>query len=219
MKRQALGWIALSLATCCGLVPAVEATTFLTEADFLAAVVNPTTVSFDQFDVGSPPEGPLQLGDVTVTPTSSVNPLIFGPGPFGFTTNFLSITVQRDINQVVISFPAGTLAAGVKIASPSEFPVTLTSTYAAAPPETVTISSTEEFVFVGFADPSGLQSIRISSEPQVGGIPIVNIGDISYGPGPSLIEVPALSEIGLAALSLMLLLAAWRMLRRPAASP
>ena len=213
MKTRALGWIALTLVMFCWRVPVAEALTFSTEAEFLQAVVSPTTVSFDLFSVGFHPLSTLQLGDVSVTLTNSGTAPIFGPGPFGFTTNFLSVDVQDGNNNVVISFPAGTKAAGIKLAS--VFPVTVTATYVAAAAETVTFSGSQ-VSFLGFADPSGLQSITLSSPFTPSLTPIVNVGDITYASQlfASVIEVPTLSEVGLLLLALGLLLAGWRTLRR-----
>ena len=208
-KKSALGWGALALAVCGWTVPAAHALTFTDEAEFLQAVVNPTTVSFDLLSVGVTPPSPFQLGDVSVELTSSPG-LIFGPGPFGFTTNFLSVGVKDDANNVVISFPAGTTAAGMKLVS--VFPVTVTATYGDSGTETVTFSASE-VSFLGFADGSGLQSIRISSpltpSPDV---PIVNLGDITYASALQIVAIPTLSEAGLLLLALALLVAGWRML-------
>ena len=209
-KSAALRWGALALAVCGWTVPAAHALTFTDEAEFLQAVVNPTTVSFDLLSVGVPPPSPFQLGDVSVELTVSSSGLIFGPGPFGFTTNFLSVGVKDDANNVVISFPAGTTAAGMKLVS--VFPVTVTATYGDSGTETVTFSASE-VSFLGFADGSGLQSIRISSpltpSPD---IPIVNLGDITYASALQIVAIPTLSEAGLLLLALALLVAGWRML-------
>ena len=216
LKTKALTGVALALAVACWTVPAAEARTFSTEAEFLAAVAGTTTVSFNPFSVGFLPQTTLQLGDVTVTLTNSGSSPIFGPGPFGFTTNFLSTDVQDGANNVVITFPAGTQAAGMKIVS--VFPVTVTATYLDTGTETVTFSSSQ-VAFLGFADGSGLQSIQISS-PLAANTPIVNVGDITYASeltGSSAVEVPTVSEIGLLLLTLGLLLAGWRMLRAPVA--
>lgn len=215
MKTRALGWVALTLATFCWRVPAAEALTFSTEAEFQQAVVSPTTVSFDLFSVGFHPPT-LQLGDVSVTSTNAGASPIFGPGPFGFTTNFLSAGVQDGDNNVVISFPAGTKAAGIKLVS--VFPVTVTATYVAAAAETVTFSGSQ-VAFLGFADPSGLQSITISSPFTPSLTPIVNVGDITYASQlfASVIEVPTLSEVAFLLLALALLLAGWRTLKRDVA--
>lgn len=216
MKTRALRGIALAVILSCWAKTA-GAATFSTEAGFLQAVVNPTTESFNQFSVGFLPQTTLQLGDVTVALTNAGSSPIFGPGPFGFTTNFLSASAQEGHSEIVISLPAGTQAAGMQIVS--VLPVTLTATYAGAPSETVNFSSSE-VAFVGFAHASGLLSITISSAPNPNFTPIVNVGNITYASqlsGPAL-EIPTLSEIGLLLLGVSLLLAAWRMLRKPARS-
>jgi hypothetical protein len=203
----------LILAACFGSAPAAEAVTFSDEAAFLAAVTNPTTVSFNLFSVGFVPQSTLQLGDVTVTSTAAGSSPIFGPGSFGFTTNFLSEGVQDGGNNIVITFPAGTQAAGMKLAS--VFPVTVTATYLDTGTETVSFSASQ-VAFLGFGDTSGLQSIRISSLFTPAQTPIVNVGDITYAPAltaPATVEVPTLSQAGLLLLSLGLTAAAWRMLK------
>jgi hypothetical protein len=208
-RKRALGWMALILIIYCGEVPAANARTFSNEAEFQQAVLDPITVSFDLFSVGVPPQSTLQLGDVSVELTNPLSPLIFGPGPFGFTTNFLSAGVQDGGNNVVIIFPAGTKAAGLEIVS--VFPVTVTATYALAGTETVTFSASQ-VSFLGFADPSGLQSIRISSPFTPSSTPIANIGDITYAAALVPAAVPAMSEVGFLLLALALLLAGWRTL-------
>ena len=217
-KKSALGWGALFLAVCGWTVPAAHALTFTDEAEFLQAVVNPTTVSFDLLSVGVPPPSPFQLGDVSVELTVPSSGLIFGPGPFGFTTNFLSVGVKDDVNNVVISFPAGTTAAGMKLVS--VFPVTVTATYGDSGTETVTFSASE-VSFLGFADGSGLQSIRISSPLTPSpSIPIVNLGDITYASALQIaVAIPTLSEVALLLLALALLAAGWRMLAGSPISP
>ncbi len=208
MAKRSLVWIVSALAAWCWTAPAAHARTFTSETEFLQAVVAPTTVSFNQFSVGFLPQSVLQMGDVTVTLTNSGSAPIFGPGPFGFTTNFLSIAVQESVNNVVITFPAGTRAAGMKMAS---IPVTVTATYTSGT-ETVTFSA-GQVSFLGFADGSGLQSIRISSPFVPQSTPIVNIGDITYASGlVSVVAVPTLSEVGLLLLALSLLLAGWKAL-------
>lgn len=204
---------AACLALWCWAAPAAQAVTFSDEATFLAAVTSPTTVSFNLFSVGFLPQTTLQLGDVTVTSTIAGSSPIFGPGSFGFTTNFLSQGVQDGGNNVVITFPAGTQAAGMKLAS--VFPVTVTATYLDTGTETVTFSASQ-VAFLGFGDASGLQSIRISSLFTPAQTPIVNVGDFTYAPvviAPATVEVPTLSQAGLLLLTLGLMAAAWRMLK------
>jgi len=210
MKRG-LRWISLALVACWWTKPAVAAQTFFDEAEFQQSVLAPTTVSFDLFSVGFLPQSSLQLGDVTVLLTASGTAPIFGPGPFGFTTNFLSVGVQDGGNNVVISFPAGTLAAGMKIVS--VFPVTVTANYLGAGPATVSFSA-GQVSFLGFADGAGLESITISSPFNPQSTPIVNVGDISYASELAPLSVPTLSEIGLVVLALSLLLAGGAKIRR-----
>lgn len=188
-----------------------EARTFSDETTFLGAVVNPTTVSFDIFSVGFLPQTTLELGDVTVVLTNSGSAPIFPPGFGGFTTNFLSTSAQDGGNNVVISFPAGTAAAGFKIVS--VFPVTLTATYVASGAETIEFSALH-VTFLGFAGGSELQSIRISSPFTPELTPIVNIGNITYASALATVAVPTLSEVTLLALAASFLLIAWRALRR-----
>ncbi len=212
MKR-ALYRIALGLAiACCAAQPALAAQTFTSEAAFLESVLAPTTVSFDLFPVGFLPQSSLQLGAVNVLLTASASAPIFGPGPFGFTTNFLSIGVQDTGNNVVITFPPGTRAGGMKVVS--VLPVTVTAGYASEPDVTVPFSASQ-VAFLGFADPGGLQTITISSPFNPQSTPIVNVGDISYASSlAGVVAVPTLSDLGLAALALSLLLAGGATLRR-----
>ncbi len=204
-------WIALTLVACWWAKPAVAAQTFFDEATFQQSVLAPTTVSFNLFSVGFLPQSSLQLGAVTVLLTASGTAPIFGPGPFGFTTNFLSVGVQDTGNNVVIDFPPGTQAGGMKIVS--VLPVTVTANYAAAPPATVSFSA-GQVSFLGFADPGGLQSITISSPFNPLSVPIVNVGDISYASGLAAFSVPTLSEIGLVVLASSLMLAGGATIRR-----
>ncbi|HXU29012.1 MAG TPA: hypothetical protein VN851_00405 [Thermoanaerobaculia bacterium] len=179
---------------------------------FLAAVVGPTTESFDQFPTGFLPQTTLVMGALTVQLTNSGSSPIQAPGPFGFTTNFLSTGVQDGDNNVVITFPAGTKAAGMKLVS--VFPVTVAATFASG--TVVENFSASEVSFLGFAEGGGLngglQTIRISSPVTPSGTPIVNVGDITYASGLTgfLVDVPALSPTGIAALALGLLIAGWR---------
>jgi len=210
--KGSLRWIFSSiLVACCWTGPAAAARTFFDEAEFQQSVLAPTTVSFNLFSVGFLPQSTLQLGDVTVQLTASGTAPIFGPGPFGFTTNFLSVGVQDGGNNVVITLPAGTLAAGMKIVS--VFPVTVTANYASAPPATASFSA-GQVSFLGFADAAGLESIRISSPFTPQSTPIVNVGDITYAAGLVPVSVPTLSELGLVVLALSLLFAGGARIRR-----
>jgi hypothetical protein len=150
------------------------------------------------------------MGAVTVQLTNAGSTLIQGPGPFGFTTNFNSSGVQDGNNNMVITFPAGTRAAGMKIAS--VFPVSVTATFASGT-EAASFSASQ-VSFLGFAEGPGLselQKITLSSPPAPN-IPIVNVGDITYASGlaGSVVTVPTLSPGGIAALALGLLIAGWR---------
>lgn len=210
MKRG-LNRLLLALAVCCFSASEAAARTYTDETDFQHAILGPTTVSFNLFSVGFLPQTTLQMGAVTVVLTSSGTSPIFGPGPFGFTTNFLSVGVQDGGNNVVITFPAGTRAAGLKIAS--VLPVTVTATYASG--SEVANFSASQVSFLGFAGSSEIQTITISSPfvPQT--VPIVNVGDITYASAlASVVPVPTLSELGLVAFALGLLLAGWRLLPR-----
>ena len=51
---RATGWIALILGAHCWAVPAADARTFSTEAEFLQTVLDPTTVSFNEEGVVRP---------------------------------------------------------------------------------------------------------------------------------------------------------------------
>jgi hypothetical protein len=90
---------------------------------------------------------------------------------------------------------------------------TVTATYGDSGTETVTFSASE-VSFLGFADGSGLQSIRISSPLTPSpSIPIVNLGDITYASASQIVvAIPTLSEVALLLLALTLLAAGWRML-------
>jgi hypothetical protein len=201
----------MAFALGCLMASAVEARTFTDEAAFLAAVTGPTTESFDQFPTGFLPQTTLVMGAVTVQLTNAGSTLILGPGPFGFTTNFNSSGVQDGNNNMVITFPAGTRAAGMKIVS--VFPVSVTATFASGT-ESASFSASQ-VSFLGFAEGpglSGLQTITISSPFTPSLVPIVNVGDITYASGltGSVVAVPALSPGGIAALALGLLIAGWR---------
>ncbi len=203
--------ILMTFALGCLVASAVEARTFTDEAAFLAAVTGPTTESFNQFSVGFLPQTTLAMGALSVQLTNSGSTPIQGPGPFGFTTNFLSTDVQDGGNNVVITFPAGTQAAGMKIVS--AFPVSVTATFASG--TEATSYSGLPVSFLGFATGpglSGLQTITISSPVDPNITPIVNVGDITYASdlAGSVVEVPTLSPAGIAALALGLLLAGWR---------
>jgi hypothetical protein len=192
-------------------VSTAAARVITSETEFRDAVVSPTTVSFNQFGVGFLPQTTLQMGAVTVRLTNAGSAPIFGPGSFGFTTNFLSTGVQDGGNNVEITFPAGTKALGMKIAS--VFPVTVTASYASAS-EMVTFSASQ-VSFLGFAESPGLQGfqrITISSPFDPLRIPIVNVGDITYASGlaNSEISVPTLSGTGLAILAVILLVVGWK---------
>jgi len=186
-----------------------QPTSFSDEAAFQQAVLNPTTVSFNSFPVGFLPQSTLPMGAVTVVLTTNGAAPIFGPGPFGFTTNFLSVGVQDGNNNVVINLPAGTKGAGMKIVS--VFPVTVTAASGSGGSQTVNFSSSQ-VSFLGFIDPTGINTITISSPfvPQL--TPIVNVGDITYAAdlASSVVTVPTVSGLGLLVLAASLLLAGWR---------
>ena len=80
------------------------------------------------------------------------NSPIFDPGPFGFTSKFLSIAVQEGVNNVV-SFPAGTKGGGMKIVS--VFPITVTATSGSGEMQTVNFSASQ-VSFLGFVDSAGI---------------------------------------------------------------
>jgi len=173
---RTVGWGALALIACCS--PLHASVQSLSDETTFQQSVGPITVeSFDQFPTGFLPQTTLQLGDVTVTLTNSGTAPIFGPGFGGFTTNFLSIGVQDGGNNVLITFPTGTVGAGLKLVS--VYPITVTATASSGESNTVTFSSSE-VAFLGFVADSTITQIRISSVfiPQL--TPIVNIGDISY---------------------------------------
>ncbi len=205
------GWVTVALLGCLAAVPAA-ARTFSDEPTFLAAVTAPTTESFDQFTPGNLAQTTLAMGALTVQLTSSGSTPIQSPGPFGFTTNFLSTGVQDGGNNVVITFPAGTKAAGMKIVS--VFPVNATATFSTGTESATFSGSTVSFL--GFGESAGLiglQSITISAPFDPALTPIVNVGDITYASGLAgpVVAVPALTFPGFAALALGLLVAGWRM--------
>jgi hypothetical protein len=206
----ALVWAISSIA-----VPTASAYVITSEAEFVNAVLAPTTVSFNLFSVGFLPQTTLQLGSVVVQLTSAGSAPIFGPGAFGFSTNYLSTGVQDGNNNVVITLPAGTQAAGLKIAS--VYPVSVTASWASAS-ETVPFSASQ-VSFLGFAESPGLrglQRITISSPFVPLQFPIVNVGDITYASalagsgvstGPA---VPTLSNYAILLLAFALMIAGFR---------
>jgi hypothetical protein len=120
---------------CCLTASAADIRAFSEEARFRQAVLSPTTVSFDPFAIGFLPQNTLSLGAVTVVLTNAGGAPIFGPGPFGFTTQFLSVGVQDGGTNVVINFPAGTRGGGMKLVS--VLPVTVTATSVSGETQTV----------------------------------------------------------------------------------
>lgn len=202
-------WLALSV--CCAAVSADTIVSFSDESSFQQAVQNVTIVTFDVYPPGFSNPPVLVLGDVTVTSTAGFNNPIFAPGPFGFTSNFLSTGVQDGSNNVLVTFPPGATGAGMQLVS--AFPVTVTATSFLGASITANFSS-GSVSFLGFVADSGIASIRISSPYTPQSTPIVNVGNISYGSNlaPAVV-IPTLSGVGFLLLMAALLLAGLRSLR------
>jgi hypothetical protein len=138
-----------------------------------------TSVSFNSYPVGFLRVSNLQLGSVSIALTDAGSAPIFAPGTFGgFTTNCLSIAVRDDANQVVITFPPGSLAGGMMLNS--VYPITVTAKSSSGELTTIDFHA-DTVTFLGFQSVSGIDTITVSSVPQPLYTPIVNIGDISYG--------------------------------------
>jgi hypothetical protein len=211
-RRSRARW-SLALALACLAVLPAAGRVLTSESDLRDVGGVTTSVSFDQFRVGFLPDTSLQLGGVAVRLTKAGSAPIFGPGAFGigFTTNFLSTGVQDGGNNVVLTFPAGTIAAGAKLVS--AYPVTVTAVYATGVEEATFRAS--DVAFLGFAESAalqGFQRIMVSSAYDPAQTPIVNVGDITYAMGQpnSLVFVPTLTSAGMALLVLGLALAGGR---------
>ncbi len=203
-------WLMTALVACGATTPALAVDVLLNEVGFRQRVVSPATVSFDAFGVGSLPQSSLQLDAVNVELTASAVAPIFGPGPYGFTTNFLALGVRDDANKVVIHFPAGTRAAGIKIAS--DRPVTVTPSGRGV----IVISYSSDVSFIGFIEPDGLSSITISAFAGPPPTPIARLGDITYG-STLISDIPSVSATGLVVLTVLVLLAGMAIVHRHAA--
>ncbi len=150
---------------------------FHDETAFADAVHPSRTASFDLLPVGFYPHTTFELGGVSVELTDAGSAPIFGPGWLGFTTNFLSTGVQDGANNLVLTFPPGTLGAGAKVAS--VFPVTVVATDFAGC-STTTVFAAETVRFLGFGGGAGVHSIRITSPFAPLHTPIVNVGDLTF---------------------------------------
>lgn len=201
----------LAIALSCFAWSTAAARVITNEAEFRDAGGARTTVSFNVFNVGFLHDTTLRMGAVTVRLTNAGSAPIFGPGMFGFTTNFLSTGVQDGANNVVLTFPPGTQAAGMSIVS--VLPVIVTAYYASGS-EVVTFSASQ-VSFLGFAESPGLQGfqrITISSPYDPLRTPIVNVGDITYAAGLAStgVSIPTLTNTGLVLLAFGLMLATRR---------
>jgi hypothetical protein len=148
------------------------------ESEFNRAVSPNHHESFDQLAAGSHPVT-FALGEVTIGLTDAGAALIFEPGLLDFATNVLSTGVADNGNQVVIRLPAGTMAAGLRLAAPALSGVTVTARTGSGGGETRLVQSASQ-TFLGFADADGVAELRISSPTQSTGMPTVTIGDILY---------------------------------------
>jgi hypothetical protein len=124
------------------------------------------------------------LGAVGVALTAWDTAVIAPPGSFGlgFTTNFLSTPAEDSGSNVVLTFPAGTRAAGIYLAAPAASGVSVTMTDDAGGGWTTTLRS-DTVGFVGFTSPDGIRTIRLSSPTSSVVTAVANVGDILYS-GP-----------------------------------
>jgi hypothetical protein len=171
---------------------------------FGQGVTGLSSVSFNAIPVGIAPTT-LQLGDVSVVLTTAGGAPIEAPGSLNldFTTNYLSTGVKDDDNHVVITFPPGSKAGGMLLLSFN--PVTLTAQTSTGEQRTETFTSSS-VSFLGFRSQDGIGTITVSSPNDFNGVPIVNIGDISYASGLASVAVAAttLPAAGWPALTLLL---------------
>lgn len=133
--------------------------------------------TFDQFAPGNHPPS-LVLGDLSATLTTAGAARISAPGPFFFTTNFLSTGVADNDNNVVVTFPPGTRAAGMYFVAGAEPEVTVTATDFAGGGVSALVMHGDPFV--GFSSSEGIHTIRFSSPVNPLGVPFANVGDIWY---------------------------------------
>jgi hypothetical protein len=201
------------LVRLCDTAWAADIQVFSDIGGFKQAAGDLATASFNAFPIGFLPFETVKFYGLTVTLTKSGSLPIFGPGPFGFTTNILSSGVKDGDNNVLLLFVPSTRAAGMKLAS--VLPVTVTGVSGSGDSTTVTFSASQ-VSFLGFASPSGITSIRISAQGGSQSTPIVNIGDILYGftPPAADFSIPMLSTEGLLLMTVILLFVGWRSLRR-----
>ena len=138
-----------------------------TESTFNSAVISPRVASFDTLPTGYLSSLVTQLNGVWLTINFLGAAPIYAAGSFGvaLTTNYLSAAVKDgNDNNVFLEFPANTRAAGIRVVA--VLPITFTATSQSGETKTILLSTgvtTSTAGFVGFSDPSGLKSIRVSS--------------------------------------------------------
>lgn len=190
---------------------------YTTLAAFNQATGSKATLSFDTLPVGLLPFSSANFTGLTVSLTNSGSFPIFGPGPLGFTTNFLSTGVKSGDNEVVMRFVPSVQAAAFQIASPA---TAVTIVVMADSGETLaTAFGSPQSAFLGFIEPLGLRTITITS-PAGPFTPIVNIGDITLGVAapaapPAAATIPTASSLGLLLMAALLAVAGWRALAPP----
>jgi hypothetical protein len=201
---RVIGCALFILVSVCKIASAGDIQVFSDFGAFRPAAGDLANASFNAFPIGFLPFGVARFYGLTVTLTQSGSFPIFGPGPFGFTTNVLSSGVKDGQNNVVLSFVPSTRAAGMKIVS--VFPITVTALSGSGDSTTVPFSAAQ-VSFLGFASPSGITTIRISSPGGSQLTPIVNIGDIAYGFAslPADFSIPTLTTLGLLLMAALLL--------------
>ncbi len=194
-----------------------------TESTFNSAVISPRVASFDTLPTGYLSSLVTQLNGVWLTINFLGAAPIYAAGSFGvaLTTNYLSAAVKDgNDNNVFLEFPANTRAAGIRVVA--VLPITFTATSQSGETKTILLSTgvtTSTAGFVGFSDPSGLKSIRVSSPATNPNTPIVNIGNIFFATelaAPA--GVPLFSPFVLLMLAASLVLVVWAHQRRQAGS-
>lgn len=193
-----------------------------TESAFGSAVTNPKVASFDALPTGYLSSLVTQLNGVSLTLNLLYAAPIYAAGSFGIalTTNYLSAAVQDGINTVFLEFPANTRAAGMRVVTVR--PVAFIATSQSGEIKTILLSTGATIStvgFVGFSDPSGLKSIRVSFPATSPGTPIVNIGNIFFATelvAAAPAGVPLFSPLTLLMLAGSLVLVVWANQRREA---